>query len=54
MGQEPRVPPANRAGGGVALLHKDLEQPALVLTQVHGILLGHGSLLSGGEYAQEH
>jgi hypothetical protein len=53
MGQEQRMRPANRAGWRVALLNEGIEQAALVLTQLHDRFLGHGFLLSGGEYTQE-
>jgi hypothetical protein len=51
--QKPRMCPAYGAGGGVALLDESIEQPALVVTQLHDIFLGHGFLLSGGKFTQE-
>jgi hypothetical protein len=51
--QEQRICPAYDAGGGVVLLDEGTEQPVLVVTRVHDILLGHGSVLSGGEFTQE-
>jgi hypothetical protein len=46
IGQEQRLRPAHGAGGGIALLDKGIEQPASVVTPLHDICLGHGSLLS--------
>jgi hypothetical protein len=37
--------PAHGAGGGIALLDEAIEQLTLVVTQLHDIFLGHGSLL---------
>src|SRR5919108_3794464 len=48
IGQEQRMCPAHSAGRGVALLDERIEQPAEVVTQLYGVFLGHGSLLSEG------
>src|ERR671932_36042 len=48
VGQEERMRPTHRTGGSVALLDERIEQPTEVVTQLHDVFLGHGSLLSGG------
>jgi hypothetical protein len=47
-GQQQRMRPAYRAGGGRPFWDERTEQLTLVVTQLHAILLGQGSLLAEG------